>query len=63
MTTQNKKIIIIDDDAIISEMYATKFSLEGFEVRTYTNGLSALGDLVNFRPDAILLDIMMPEMN
>ena len=39
MPTQNKKIIIIDDDEIISEMYATKFSLEGFEVKTYTNGI------------------------
>ena len=63
MATQNKKIIIIDDDEIISEMYATKFSLEGFEVKTYTNGLSVLWDLINFRPDAILLDIMMPGMN
>lgn len=56
------KIAIIEDDQAISQMYRMKFEAEGFEVETAANGKLGLGLVDKFRPDIILLDLMMPEM-
>ncbi|OGS13586.1 MAG: hypothetical protein A2234_04515 [Elusimicrobia bacterium RIFOXYA2_FULL_58_8] len=58
-----KKILIIDDEYSIREMYKTIFTDLGYATETAKNGLDALGKLPGFRPDAILLDVSMPEMN
>lgn len=58
-----KKILIIEDDVVLSEMYATKLANSGFEVKESINGLDALTIIWEFEPDAILLDLMMPTMN
>lgn len=60
MTT---KIAIIEDDAAISQMYRIKFEMEGFEVETAENGKLGLALAEKMKPDFILLDLMMPEMN
>lgn len=57
------KIAIVEDDAAISQMYRIKFETEGCEVETAENGLLGLRLVENMRPDIILLDLMMPEMN
>src|SRR3954463_12021727 len=57
------KIAIIEDDAAISQMYRIKFEMEGFEVETADNGKLGLGLAEKMKPDIILLDLMMPEMN
>jgi len=57
------KIAIIEDDAAIAQMYRMKFEAEGFEVETAENGKLGLELAQNMRPDMILLDLMMPEMN
>ena len=57
------KIAIIEDDQAISQMYRIKFEAEGFEVDTAANGKLGLELAENMRPDIILLDLMMPEMN
>lgn len=57
------KIAIIEDDAAISQMYRIKFESEGFEVETAENGKLGLALAEAFKPDIILLDLMMPEMN
>lgn len=57
------KIAIIEDDAAISQMYRIKFEAEGYEVETAENGLLGLGLIEEMKPDIILLDLMMPEMN
>lgn len=57
------KIAIIEDDAAISQMYRIKFEAEGFTVETAGNGKLGLELLEKFRPDIVLLDLMMPEMN
>ena len=44
-------------------MYQVLFQSEGHEVRTSSNGLNAITDAVDYRPDVVLLDIMMPELN
>lgn len=57
------KIAIIEDDQAISHMYRIKFEAEGFQVETAANGKLGLELLEKFRPDIVLLDLMMPEMN
>ena len=57
------RIAIIENDPTISQMYRMKFEADGFDVRLAANG--AIGvHLVNvFRPDIVLLDLQMPEMD
>ena len=57
------KIAIIEDDQAISQMYRFKFEAEGFAVETAANGRLGLALAEAMRPDIILLDLMMPEMN
>ena len=57
------KIVIIEDDAAISQMYRIKFEAEGYTVETAENGRSGLDLCLAFQPDIILLDLMMPEMS
>ena len=58
-----KKVLIIEDDKILSEMYALKLRKEGFEVKESINWLEWLTCIWEFNPDIVLLDIMMPTMN
>lgn len=61
---ENKiKVLIIEDDLVLSDMYTKKLEKEGFEVKQATDWLKWLTVLEYFCPDAILLDIMMPSMN
>lgn len=57
------KVAIIEDDQAISQMYRIKFETEGYEVETAENGKLGLKLAENMKPDIILLDLMMPEMN
>lgn len=57
------KIAIIEDDQAIAQMYRIKFEAEGYEVETAENGKLGLALAEDMRPDIILLDLMMPEMN
>jgi DNA-binding response OmpR family regulator len=57
------KIAIIEDDQAISQMYRMKFETEGYTVETAENGKLGLELAENMKPDVILLDLMMPEMN
>lgn len=57
------KIAIIEDDAAISQMYRIKFETEDYEVDTAENGKLGLALIEKMKPDIVLLDLMMPEMN
>lgn len=57
------KIAIIEDDQAITQMYRLKFEAEGYEVETAGNGKLGLELIQQMKPDIILLDLMMPEMN
>lgn len=56
------KVAIVEDDMAISQMYRLKFETEGYEVQTADNGRLGLELAEVFKPDIILLDLMMPEM-
>ena len=58
-----KKIFIVDDDSFLLDMYALKFSQSGFDVATALGAVPALEKLhadTAYKPDIILLDIVMP---
>lgn len=57
------KIAIVEDDLAISQMYRIKFEAEGYSVETAENGKLGLALAESMKPDIILLDLMMPEMN
>lgn len=57
------KVLLIEDDPLIYRLYKKLFELEGFELELADNGLAGLEQLPLFKPDIILLDIMMPTMN
>jgi adenylate cyclase len=56
------KIAIIEDDQAIAQMYRFKFEADGDQVETAENGKFGLQLAEQFKPDIILLDLMMPEM-
>ena len=56
-----KKILIVDDEEIISDMYKIKFKKEGYEVFTARNGTQGLILAHQEKPDIILTDLVMPK--
>ena len=56
-------ILAIDDDEAIRTLYIRALSLEGYDVVVAENGLQALDVIQSQRFDAILVDLMMPEMD
>ena len=57
------KIAIIEDDAVISQMYRMKFEADGFDVQLANNGKRGVALVEESSPDMILMDLQMPEMN
>lgn len=58
-----KKILLVDDDALVLELYRKKLALGGFDVRTAADGLEAIKALGVFKPDLVVLDLLMPKMS
>jgi len=64
MEGKKNKILIVDDDSFILDMYALKFNQNNFEVFTAVNGVHALEKIKGgLSPDVLLTDIIMPEMD
>ncbi len=60
---QTVKVLLAEDDEDIREMYSVTFMKKGFTVFTATDGKGALEKIQNKKPDLILLDIMMPNVD
>ncbi len=58
-----RKILFIEDDKILGEMYEYKFSKYGYSVVVLSDAEKALGWLKNNSPDCIVVDILLPGMN
>jgi DNA-binding response OmpR family regulator len=58
-----RKIMIIEDDKSLQEIYKINFEVAGFDVVIEGDGLSGISTVVEKKPDIILLDIMMPNMD
>src|SRR3972149_10459780 len=57
------RILVVDDDPIIIQITAKVLSVAGYEVFKAASGPEALKQVDDIRPDLIILDVMMPEMN
>ncbi len=55
-----KKILVVDDEENIRELYRDELTEEGYQVELAANGLEALSKLETFRPDLVTLDVKMP---
>jgi CheY-like chemotaxis protein len=58
-----KRVLVVDDDPDIRELLFTALEDEGFDVVPAANGREALAIIRTFRPDVIVLDLMMPVMD
>ncbi len=58
-----KKILLVEDDTALAAVYKSRLELEGFEIREVNNGEEALSAAVQFKPDLVLLDAMMPKIS
>jgi len=58
-----KKILIIEDDPFLSEMYSAKFSQSGFQTELATDGKLGLEKIKTSQPDLVLLDIVLPKID
>ncbi len=57
------KVLIVEDDMELAQMYRLKFEKEWFQVKIADNWFTAVTLVTEFEPNAILLDIMMPSMD
>ena len=63
LDSKDHKILIIDDDPFILDMYVLKFKQEGFQIETASNGKDGLQKIKEYLPEVLLLDIVMPVMD
>ena len=58
-----KKILLVEDDDALASVYLARLEAEGFSMQRVPNGEEALAKALEFRPDLILLDAMMPKVS
>ncbi len=58
-----KKILLIEDDPFLSEMYAAKFSQSGFKIEIAADGKRGMEKIKTSHPDLVLLDIVLPKID
>jgi DNA-binding NtrC family response regulator len=61
--SQNKRLLIVDDEHDLTELLSQILGSEGYEIKTAADGDEAIGILGKESFDAVLLDIMMPHRN
>lgn len=63
MNNKNKKVLIVEDDPFIADVYVLKLESEGYNVETAEDGLKGLEALKKKTFDVVLLDILMPNLD
>ena len=58
-----KRILLVEDDDALANVYLSRLQVEGFDVRRVANGEDALAIALSYKPDLILLDVMMPKVS
>lgn len=62
LNTKLKKILLVEDDDSLANVYMARLEVEGFEVKRVPNGEDALASAIEYKPDLVLLDVMMPKV-
>lgn len=57
------KILLVEDDQILAKLYQTKLQREGFETDIAYDGQEGLDKMKTFRPDLVILDLIMPKVD
>ena len=57
------KVLIIEDNKDLNDMFRIAFEAKDYDVEVSLNGMDGITKAAEWRPDVILLDIMMPQMN
>lgn len=58
-----KRILLVEDDTALADVYQARLELEGFDIQQVSNGEDALTAALSFKPDLVLLDAMMPKIS
>lgn len=61
--THPKRILFVEDDDALASVYLVRLQAEGFEVQRVANGEDALAAAISFKPNLVLLDVMMPKVS
>lgn len=59
----SKRILLVEDDDALASVYLVRLQAEGFDVRRVANGEDALAAAISYKPDLVLLDVMMPKVS
>ncbi len=62
-TGQPKRILLVEDDDALANVYLTRLQAENFDVRRVANGEEALATALTYHPNLVLLDVMMPKVS
>jgi two-component system OmpR family response regulator len=57
------RVLVVDDEPNLADLLTMALRYEGWEIRTALDGLSAVREARDFKPDAVVLDIMLPDLN
>lgn len=57
------RILLVEDDDALANVYVTRLQAEGFDVRRVNNGEDALATAISYHPDLVVLDVMMPKVS
>ncbi|MBI2984301.1 MAG: response regulator [Candidatus Kerfeldbacteria bacterium] len=63
MVKKKPTVLLVEDEKMLADMYATKFSMEGFATHKAYDGQAGLRLAQDMKPDIILLDIIMPKLD
>ena len=63
MVERKKRILIVEDEPFLVEMYKARFEQEGYKVEVAFNGMTVVESVKKNKPDIVLLDIVMPEQD
>jgi DNA-binding NtrC family response regulator len=59
---RRRKVLIVEDDQSLANVYRTAFRFEGFDVESAGDGMSALSRIEQERPDLVVLDLQLPRL-
>ncbi|GBD33732.1 DNA-binding response regulator MtrA [bacterium HR34] len=63
MTEEKYKILLVEDDKFLADIYTTKFTHEGFDVLNVGDGAMVLEKAKVYKPDLVMLDLVLPNMD